>query len=653
MHTKYPNLFSQIKIGSHTYKNRIIASPIYCGPFVSIPFLSDVLEQAIMERARGGCSQVTIGETPVDFESACKEPLPPIDYNNYKDPGFEKLKKHAETIKKYGAKALIEISHCGDAKVHFNEGEKPIGPMGYIRDDGIRIVAMDEELMQEVCDKFVAAAKFMKAAGYDGVLIHGGHGWLLHQFLSSRTNRRTDEYGGALENRAKFPVRVLNSVRNAMGRDFIIEVRVSGDECVENGMGIEETAEFCKMIENLVDMIHVSVGIYRDPILSGEFSSIFHPHCLNAEVAAVIKKAISIPVNVVGGINSPEQAEKLIVEGKSDLVALGRQLTADPDFANKAGTGNEKDIASCLRCYKCFPGALEDNIHDLSSLFGCTVNPEAFYFNKSILDSKPEDTRNVLVIGGGPAGMEAATIAADRGHKVTLIEKTGSLGGLLKFTDNDSYKSDLRNFKDLLVRRVQDRNINVILNMEATPEDTASFNADAVIIAVGSCPITLPIEGIENTIKALDAYDDISKVGKKVVIVGGGLVGCEAGLSLAKNGKDVTIIEMQDKVSPDSYPMHRIALINEMDKMLKYRTGLKCTSIAPNGITVTDRENKEEFIPADTVIYALGMRANKEAAEKIRTAVKGASVFEIGDCVRPAKVYDALREAFVAAMSIL
>ena len=249
--------------------------------------------------------------------------------------------------------------------------------------------------------------------------------------------------------------------------------------------------------------------------------------------------------------------------------------------------------------------------------------------------------------------MEASIIAYDRGHKVTLVEKTDSLGGLLKFADTDAYKKDLGSFKDVLVRRVMKRRINVLLGKEVTPEDIASYSADAIILAIGSEPVVPPIRGVEDAIRALDIYDDMSKVGKNVIMVGGGLVGCEVGLHLAKNGRDVTIVEMLDSVAQDSYKMHRIGLINEMDRMLTYRTGLKCISIKSDGITVVDRENREQFMSADTVIYAVGMEAKKKEAGKLRSAIKDAPVYEIGDCVNAAKVYEAVRQGFIAAMSIL
>ncbi len=653
MNSKFPHLFSPLKVGSQMYKNRIVAAPIYCGTFGTIPFLSDVFFQAFEGRSKGGCAQVTVGETPVDFEYANREPFQPIDYRDFDSPSFKSLERAAGMIKENGAVALIELSHCGESKLLVPGLKNPIGPVGFVREDGAAVIAMDEGMMGSVCDNFVTCARFMRRAGFDGVMIHAGHGWLLNQFLSSRTNSRTDEFGGPLEKRAKFPIRVIRSVREAMGKDFIIEVRVSGDERVKNGMEVEEVAQFCQMIEDSVDLIHVSVGLYRDPILSGQFSSVFDPHGLNAGLSAHVKEAVSIPVAVVGGINSPDLAERLVAEGKCDLVALGRQLTADPEFANKAASNNDDDIAPCIRCYKCFPGPLEGVIDDLSTLFGCAVNPEAFYFDQTVLKSTPGGSRKVLVIGGGPAGMEAAIVASDRGHRVTLVESSDALGGLLHFADTDAYKGDLGRFKDVLVRRVKKRGISLVLGKEFTPPDVAAFGADAIVIAVGSRPTDPLLPGIENAMKAIDVYDNMDKVGQKVVVIGGGLVGCEVGLHLAKNGRDVVVVEMADEVARDSYRMHRVGLMHEMAKMVSVRTGLRCTAVLPGGVKAVDTGGNEEILPADAVLYAVGMEAKRQEVERLRAAAGGVPVYEIGDCVRAAKVYDALRGAFVAAMSIL
>ena len=654
--SKYERLFTPIRIGTHEYKNRIVASPIYSTSFLSLaeaPELGFELEEAMRARALGGCAQVTLGETPVNFTGASREPFPPIDYANYEDPMMKQLSRITSFVKEQGAKCLIELSHCGESVEDIPGVEYGLGPMGYTRDDGMQIYAMDEDSMSGVINDFIVAAEFMRHAGVDGAVIHAGHGWLLHQFLSSRTNQRTDRYGGSLENRARFPLKLFKALRNALGKEFIIEMRVSGDECMENGMGIDETVEFCKLVEPYIDSIHMSVGVYRNPILSGEFSSLFQKHGLNADYAAAVKAEVSIPVIVVGGINSPELAEELLAQSKCDLVALGRQLTADPNFANKAELEMGWDISPCLRCFKCFPGPLEGvSLSDLPFIFGCTVNPAEFFYDVEFLNKKPEGPRKVLVVGGGVGGMQAAITAHDRGHDVTLVEKADKLGGLLFFTDTDNYKEDLRAFKDVLIRRIEERGIKVLLNTEFTAEAVSEFKADALIVAIGSSPIVPPIKGIENAVHALDVYRGKVELGKKIIIIGGGLVGCETGLHLAKEGKEVTVIEMGEIVAPDSYPMHRIGLVNELDQLVTTKTKTKCIEILPTAVKVVDEFGNELLLEADSIVFALGMKANSAEKDALLSEPKNSEVYEIGDCVRAAKVYEAVREGFTAAMSI-
>ena len=652
--SNFKHLFTPMQVGTHTYKNRIVAAPIYCGTFINIPGLNLILDHAMRARAAGGCAQVTLGETPVNFRGASREPFPPINYADLQDPTMPKLRELASYIRSQGAKCMIELSHCGESVEKIPGVAFGIGPMGYTRPDGMEIYAMDQDKMEEVTHDFITAAKFMKEAGMDGVMVHTGHGWLLHQFLSSRTNQRTDEFGGSLENRARFPLALLKALREVMGKDFVIEIRVSGEECMENGMGLEETIAFCKLAEPYVDLIHMSVGVYRNPILSGEFSSLFQKHALNADMAQKLKEAVQVPVVVVGGINSPALAEELLAQGKCDFVALGRQLTADPDFARKAEAGQEEDINPCLRCFKCFPGPLEGvELHEILKIFGCTVNPAEFFYDQELLNRKPERSKKVLVIGGGVAGMQAAITACDQGHQVTLIERSDKLGGLLFFTDTDSYKTDLYDFKEVLAHRVFNKNITVVLNKEFHPSDLDTYQPEAVILAIGSLPVTPPIQGIEHAVKALDVYRmDLDSLGQRILMIGGGLVGCEAGLHLAKSGKQVTLLEMGPQVAPDSYPMHRIGLLHEIDQLLTCHTGMRCTEITKHRVKAINEQGQETEFEADTVVYALGMAARRNETEALRNAMKDLEVYEIGDCIKASKVYDAVRQGFVTALSI-
>ncbi len=653
---EYPNLSTPLTVGRLTFKNRIIAAPLGRGRITPEGHLVERTYSLLEGRAKGGAAEVAVGETSVDFVHANREIEPTTDYTDYNAPQFCTFTRYAEVIHRHGAVSTIELSHVGNVRANLPGGKNPIGPMGYVRKDGVTVDAMDEAKMEETCEIFANAAAFMQATGFDGVIPHAGHGWLLSQFLSSLTNQRTDKYGGSLENRARFPLAVLKRIRERCGRDFLIEVRVSGDEMAVGGMKVDEVAEFCKMIEEVADMIHVSVGLYHDPVRSREFSSMFHDHACNAHLSEVIKKAIKIPVALVGGINDPALADRLIAEGKTDLIALGRQLTADPDWPAKVLTGRDDDIAKCLRCFCCFPGPKEDVLETFGAVpkLKCTVNPLADLDEPLDSIPAPEGARKVLVIGGGPGGMEAAITASEQGHDVTLVEKTDSLGGLLKFADVDVYKKDLKSFKDLLICRINQHNIHVLLNTEATPDFIASEKPEAVILAMGSNPVVLPIKGIEGAMHALVVYKNIDRVGRRVVMVGGGLVGCETGLHLSKLGRQVTLIEMTDKVAADAYVMHRVGLLEEMEKhnQLICRTGLKCCEIMANGVKVTDKEGKEEFIEADTVVYALGMKANP-ILDNLLAAVAGVQVFTIGDCVRAGKVQQAIEEGFLAGMKII
>jgi 2,4-dienoyl-CoA reductase-like NADH-dependent reductase (Old Yellow Enzyme family)/thioredoxin reductase len=653
----YPHLFSPIKIGKHLFRNRLVMAPLTSDNCIVDNRPSDQGIAFYATRARGGFSQVTVSEADVDWEYASRTDFF-LDIANphprfWHSGAFYEL---TMAIKEHGAVASMEINHSGAANHPMNiAGHKnPIGPTGYVRPDGITVDEMDETMMNEVADHYAKAAAYLKVVGFDMVMLHGGHGWLLGQFLSPFSNKRTDGYGGSRENRARFPLMVIDRVREAVGPDFLIEYRVSGEELVEGGLTIEDTVEFAKLIENKVDIINVSVGIYHLHVESNTFSSMYAPHGCNVEYAAAIKRAVSTPVAVVGGINSPEMAEQIIAEGKADFVALGRQALADPEFPIKAQTGRADEIAPCLRC-GCFdPMIPKEGQIPPPHTFQCTVNPVCSKEFRMMLEPQTASRRNVLVVGGGPGGMQAAITAAERGHSVTLVEKTDSLGGFLKFTDADTYKDDLRRYKNSLIARIKKLPIRVGLGVEATAALIESADPDAVIVAVGAQPIVPRIPGIDgtNVIYAVNTYWEPEKVGSKVVMIGGGLVGCETALHLAALGKQVTIVEMLDQLAADSTGSHRIALeamIKEHGLHTRMKT--RCIEIVSNGVRVLNENGKEELIEADSVVYAVGMKASGDQALALSNAAPR-QYFMIGDCLNPRKVKQAVHEGFHAAMDI-
>lgn len=658
---KFEHLLSPMKVGNKTYRNRVVSAPMAFSLIVQNPDAQGPTYRKLESGAKGGNGCVIVGELDVNFKDAVR--IPGFTYVDFADPTqdpftFDAVSEYARRIHKHGCIALAELVHCGKEKVPFTPEQEAIGPVESVNYAGVHVRPMTKEDMDRIANDFATAATYIQKAGYDGVCLHGGHGFLFTQFLSPLMNTRTDEYGGSLENRAKFPLQIIRAVREAVGPDFLMELRIDGTDHQPHGITPEETGQFLQWAQEYLTSAHITCGIYEESVKSGTESSMFHPHGLNIEQAAIVKKYVDIPIGVVGGINSPEMCEEAIASGKIDFVVLGRQMLADPEFANKCIAGKEDSIRRCLRCYKCFPGSPEEgyddlpfNSEELALYVGhCTINPLAHLpFDPDEL-APAKRSAKVLIIGGGVAGLQAAITASDRGHKVTIVEKSDKLGGLLYFTDVDIDKPDLRNFKNMMIHEVEIRDVEVRLNTEATPEFVKEFGADAVILATGSVPAHPPIPGIENAHQAMEVYDGTFTPGKKIVMIGGGLVGCETGLFLQKTGHEVTVVEMLDRVANESFGMYREALVWEMEKNnMVCLPKTKCLKIEADGVTIENADGVQK-LPADSIIYALGMKA--VCPQELKDAAGGAQVFVVGDALGPAKVDQATRSSYLAAIEI-
>ena len=663
--SQFKNLFTPLKINdAYTMKNRVCCAPMAFALIACDPEAGEKSFRKLEAPARGGDAMVCVGELDVNFVDAVRIPLPPVDFTEKDSYAVQRVGEYARRIHKHGAIALCELMHPGAEKMPFDETQEAIGPMDEVKPSGVHVRAMSRDDMDRITKDFVTGAQFVKNCGFDGVCIHGGHGFLFTQFLSSVINRRTDEYGGSLENRARFPIQIMKAIREAMGKDFIIEFRISGDDVYRDerhGITPEETGQFAHMLEGVVDLIQVSVGLYYDAVVTHQFSSMFVPHGVNASISKIVKQYTSLPVGVIGGINSPEQMERMIADGEADYIALGRQSLADPELANKAKNGEPERIRRCLRCFKCFPGSPEEGYTDLpftsnelaKTVGACTINPLAnLPFDPYSLQPAAAKKR-VLVVGGGAAGMQAAITACDRGHEVILAEKGDKLGGLLFFTDVDTDKPDLMNFKNMMIGEVERRDIDVRLNTEVTPENLKDFAADELIIATGSLPTHPPIPGIDNAIQSLEVYRGNAKAGKKVVMVGGGLIGSEQGLFLAKTGHEVAVVELLPRVANEAYGMYREALAREMAKEnMELYENTKCLEIGKDYVKVQLPGGEEKTLHADTVLYALGMKS--VPWQELETAAKaaGITVQVIGDAIRPGKVDQATRSGYLAGVRI-
>ena len=666
----FPHLFSPIQIGTKTMKNRIEAAPALFAflHLVEAPFFGyagpgpERAFRMLEAKAAGGAGSVVLGELSPNHTYCKRFPFEPdIDYTSRDDEFFQIIKKTAEMIKSYGALPIGELLSTGEIKTAIGDGINPKGPDSKDLEDGTHQDAFTKEEIQEHIQEYITACKWFRDAGWEGIMIHCGHGWLPAQFLSPMFNHREDEYGGSFENRTRFTTELLSAVRETMGPDFLIEIRVSGEEHIPGGLGLDDAIEYCKLCEPYVDMIHVSCGHYLSSSRSWEFTTPYAPHGANIENAAKIKQNVSVPVAVVGGINSPEMAEEAIASGKVDVIAMGRQFFADPAFPNKAAEGRADEIRRCLRCGRCYPGPAGEHETEIWTikyppLDSCTINPDTVWpaSHHKILPElmpKPEASRKVLIVGGGCGGLQAAITAADRGHQVILCEKAGELGGVIDFTDHTDHKIDIRNFKDLLIREVTKRPVEVRLNCEVTPEVIREIAPEAVILAVGSDDLILPIEGIENAIPAMDVYmNDFKDLGENVIVLGGGLVGCEAAADYIDHGKKVTIVEMKGALMPDTTGLYRTAVHDFIDHNGgKYEVNAKVTKVGKDFV-VAEQDGKEITIQGDTVVNAMGRRAHN--ADELKAAID-VPVWEIGDGVKARQIGDAIREGWTAAMEII
>lgn len=513
----------------------------------------------------------------------------------------------------------------------------------------ITVQEMDRDMIESVTENFAAAAFRLRWAEFDMILLHGGHGWLLAQFLSPYSNKRTDEYGGSLENRARFPLQVIRRIREKVGPDFAIEYRMSANELVPGGLTIEEAVEFARMIEHEVDCIQVSVGLFGEPSTIPYFHPpTYLPYAGNVKYTARIKQAVSIPVTALGGIVDPETAEQILKEGKADLVAMARAIIADPAFPSKTYRHRNDEIIPCLRCNECLGKVA------VFLPLRCAANPVTGRETEFPSLQAAEIKKRVLVVGGGPAGLEAAGVAASRGHNVTLLEKSEKLGGNIAVACIPPFKEDMRRFLNYLVRWVEGLPVEVKLATEATPERVKELNPDVIILAVGAEPLIPDMPGV-NGPSVIWAGDVLTSgggsLGERIVVAGGGLVGCETALFLAQQGKKVVVVEMMDEAATELNMISRTLLLELLEKNdVEIKTGVKVEEILEDGVMVIDKFLNRVKIEANSIVLALGFRSRIDVVKSLEELAP--EVYTIGDCVTPRKLINAIHEAFNVAVEL-
>ena len=643
--TKFEKLFEPARIGKMRLKNRIVMPPMMTGYGAEGGYVSQRLIDYHEARARGGVGLIIIEVVAPHQQCQAGNSQLMIGDDDHL-PSFREL---VDAVHKHDARIALQLQHSGweiraGKRVQVAPSAIVVPPrlVGVYGETPHELTAGE---IGEMVQWFGAAARRAREAGFDGVEVHGAHQYLIASFLSSSTNQRQDRYGGTVENKARFLIEVLQAIREAAGPDYPVWPRLNGQEYgVENGVTIEETRQVARMAAGAgARAIHVSAYAAGSDVTKAPIADT--PGFL-VPLAKEVKRVTSLPVITVGRLD-PEIGERVLKEGRADLIAIGRGLMADPEIPNKVAGGRLDEIRPCIGCMDCIERPRADGQGT-----ACAINA-AMGREREYLIQPAGKVKKVVVVGGGPAGLEAARVAALRGHQVLLLEKEPRPGGLLNVAALPPHKGDIVPWVKYLVSQAEKAGVEIRLNTEVTPELVMQNQPDAVVVATGGVPATPEIPGADgpNVVTAQDALSGKAAVGQNVVIIGGGMVGCETGDYLAEKGKNVVIIEVLKRMAADMAPMARRRLIDGLRrKQVVLLTDATCEEITEGSVIVTTGEGKKETVQADTVILAVGYRANDDLFRAVKGKVP--EVCCVGDCVQPQRIREAVNDGYQAGLSL-
>lgn len=640
-------LFTPAKIGTCEIPNRLIVPAMVMNLCTEDGMITERYIKYIEEKAKGGWGMVITEDYAVNENAKGYKYIPGL----YNDEQIEGNKKLTETIHKYDTKLFCQMYHPGRQSKHdVNGNVQPIAPSA-MKDpfcmDLPREITVDE--IHQIVKDFGSTARRAKEAGFDGVEIHAAHGYLISSFLSPFTNKRVDEYGGCFENRTRILDEIYACIRENVGKDFPVQVRVSANEYLLGGRTEADTYQLVRHLDELgVDAIHVSNGMYASPVLRQIIAPMYTEHAFNMDTAEQVKKLVSCPVIVTNRINDPKMADTILEMGKADFIGMGRGSLADPHLPNKAKAGEFENIRYCIGCLQgCEAGLLA------GTCATCLVNPRVAREYENPMD-KTDSPKKVMVVGGGPAGLIAAETAALVGHDVTVYEATSHLGGQFRSAAYPPGKGELSTFTSSLRKSLQDLGVPVKMETPVTEELLAAEKPDAVIIATGAKPLMPPIPGLDgaNVVTAEDVLLGNADVNfGPVVICGGGEVGGETAHFLTSTCQDITLVEMRDDILIDMFPLMKMQLMEYIRETgIKVLTGAKVASVTDEGVHYTDAEGNEHLLPAATVISAFGYKAYNPLEEAAKKYCDNVQV--VGCAVKAGNALTAIREGYDAALAL-
>ncbi len=662
-------LFEPIKINQLELKNRIYMPAMHMNMAVNFE-VTDQLIDFYVERARGGVGIITVGYATVDEYSGNA-----TNIGAHKDEFIPGLKRLAQAIRQNGARAAVQINHAGRYNFSFFlDGKQAVAPSAVpsrLTRETPRELRTDE--IEVIIDSFARAALRVKKAGFDAIEVLSGTGYLISAFLSPLTNKREDEYGGSFENRMRFGLKIMQAIRQQVGDEFPLIVRMNGNDFMPGGNGREDLQQYAQSLTEVgVDALNINVG-WHEAKVPQIVTSV--PRGVFGYLAKGIKELVGVPVISGHRINDPHTAREMIADGICDLVAMGRPLIADPYLPEKARTGREKKILHCIACAQgCF-----DNLFKLKPV-ECLCNPKAGR-EKAAAVEKTTTPKKVVVIGGGAAGMSAALSAHEKGHRVSLYEKSDHLGGQLYLASSPPGRQEFAELAKDLEQQLKLTPISVFVNQPVDEDLIEKEQPDAVILATGAVPITPSIPGVElsHVVQAWDVLQDKVVTGKRVVIIGGGAVGVETALFLADKGtlsgealkfllvhraedpkdlyqlatrgtKKIVVVEMIDKLGKDIGRTTRWGILEDLSRRgIKTQTTTKALEITEKGIKVVVQDKVEE-IPADTIVLAVGASSYNPLQDVLEK--KGIPFQVVGDSDRVGLAFDAVHQGFAAGRKI-